>query len=101
MPGWDGPNDGLRRFTRILIGKGRNGESTLLVLFRNLLGDYGAHTPTEALMVRQHDNGIPNDPARLAGKRLVTAIETNWDRRLDEAKIKAMTGGDPITARFL
>ena len=32
---------------------------------------------------------------------MVTAIEANFDRHLDEAKLKSMTGGEPITARFM
>jgi phage/plasmid-associated DNA primase len=32
---------------------------------------------------------------------MVTAIEANYNRHLDEAKIKAMTGGEPIVARFM
>ena len=32
---------------------------------------------------------------------MVTAIEANVNRHLDEAKIKAMTGGEPIVARFM
>ena len=85
----------------LLLGDGENGKSTLMNLFRDLLGEYGVHTPTETLMVRQHDNMIPNDLARLVGKRMVTAAEQHWKRQLDEAKIKAMTGGEPITARFM
>ena len=37
----------------------------------------------------------------MAGKRLVTSSETNESTRLNEARIKALTGGDSITARFL
>ena len=59
------------------------------------------HTPTETLLVKQYDNTIPADLARLDGARMVTAIEANVNRHLDEAKIKAMTGGEPITARFM
>ena len=44
---------------------------------------------------------IPADLARLNGARMVTAIEANFNRHLDEAKIKAMTGGEPIVARFM
>src|SRR5262249_25797458 len=33
--------------------------------------------------------------------RLVTASETQEGRRWDEAKLKAITGGDRITARFM
>lgn len=80
---------------------GKNGKSTLVNLIRDMLGDYGRHTPTETLLVKQYDNGIPNDQARLAGVRMVTAIEANYNRQLDEAKLKAMTGGENIAARFM
>lgn len=80
---------------------GRNGKSTLVNLFRDMLGDYGCHTPTETLMVKQYDNAIPSDLARLVGVRMVTAIEANFNRQLDEAKLKAMTGGEKITAQFM
>jgi putative DNA primase/helicase len=39
--------------------------------------------------------------AVLRGARLVTAQETEQGRPWAEAKIKAMTGGDPITANFM
>lgn len=45
--------------------------------------------------------GIPNDVARLKGARFVSAIEAEDGRRLAEALIKQMTGGDTMTARFL
>ena len=80
---------------------GNNGKSTLVNLIRDMLGDYGCHTPTETLLTKQYDNNIPADLARLDGARMVTAIEANFNRHLDEAKIKAMTGGEPITARFM
>jgi putative DNA primase/helicase len=83
------------------FGEGATGKSTFVNVLRDLLGDYGAHTPIETLLARHFDNAIPNDLARLAGSRLVTAIEPNFNRHLDEGRIKAMTGGDPITARFL
>lgn len=80
---------------------GSNGKSTFLNTIRDMLGDYGCHTPTETLMAKQYDNAISNDLARLAGVRMVVAVETNFNRQLDEAKIKAMTGGEKITARFM
>jgi putative DNA primase/helicase len=80
---------------------GSNGKSTLVNLIRDMLGDYGCHTPTETLLTKNYDNAIPADLARLEGARMVTAIESNVNRQLDEAKIKAMTGGEPITARHL
>lgn len=80
---------------------GSNGKSTLVNLMRDMLGDYSRHTPTETLLTKQYDNNIPADLARLAGVRMVSAIEANFDRHLDEAKLKSMTGGEPITARFM
>ena len=44
---------------------GNNGKSTLINLIRDMLGDYGLHTPTETLLVKQYDNAIPADLARL------------------------------------
>ena len=43
----------------------------------------------------------PTELAKLAGARLVVAQETQKGRRWDETKIKALTGGDKITARFM
>ena len=43
----------------------------------------------------------PTDMAGLRGARLVTAIETEQGRRWAESKLKALTGGDKITARFM
>ena len=84
-----------------VYGRGNNGKSTLVNLIRDMLGDYGLHIQTETLLVKQYDNAIPADLARLAGARMVTASEANANRHLDEAKIKGMTGGEPITARFM
>ena len=80
---------------------GDNGKSTLANLLRDMMGDYSRHTPTETLLTKQYDNNIPADLARLAGVRMVTAIEANFNRHLDEAKLKSITGGEPITARFM
>jgi putative DNA primase/helicase len=43
----------------------------------------------------------PTELAYLRGARLVTAQETERGRRWAETKIKALTGGDPISARFM
>ena len=42
-----------------------------------------------------------NDLAAMAGKRFVATQESREGAQLDEALIKALTGGDLITARFL
>jgi len=85
----------------ILHGKGANGKSTLLETLRAMLGeDYTVQIRAESLMVKQGDT-IPNDIARLKGARLVNARETEEGKRLAEALVKEMTGGDTMTARFM
>ena len=68
----------------------KTGKSTFLNLTRALLGDYGRHTPSETLLVKQYDDSIPADVARLKGARMVTASEVNPKRQIDEAKIKIL-----------
>jgi len=46
-------------------------------------------------------NAIPNDIARLKGKRFVIIPETEETERLNAALVKALSAGDTVTARFL
>jgi putative DNA primase/helicase len=80
-------------------GTGANGKTVLLETIQSLLGDYSLNAPADMLMMRQR--GIPNDIARLSGARFVAMNETADCERLDEARVKDMTGGDTLTARFL
>jgi putative DNA primase/helicase len=65
-----------------------------------ILGDYGAVASMDSFTVT-HTERHPTDMAMLRGSRLVTAQEVEEGRRWAEARIKALTGGDPITARFM
>lgn len=85
----------------ILYGLGNNGKTTAVEPFRTMLGDYAAHTPSETLLAKKGADAIPSDIARLPGKRLVTASETEDNKRLSENQVKQLTGGDTIAARFL
>ena len=84
----------------ITWGNGENGKSTLIETILALAGDYGMFTPPETLLAKRHD-GIPNDLARLKGSRFVAAVETEEGKHLAESRIKQMTGGDTISARFM
>jgi putative DNA primase/helicase len=84
----------------ILYGTGANGKSTFLNAVNRMLGEYASHTPTETLLVNRSD-GVRNDLARLQGARFVTAVEAEGGRRLAEAQVKQLTGGDKVTARYL
>ncbi len=81
-------------------GSGANGKSTLLETLRALFGDYGQQAEFSAFLARQSDT-VRNDLARMVGARFIAAIESGEGRRLAEPVIKALTGGDTITARFL
>lgn len=83
----------------ILWGYGANGKSTLLEIIRRMMGDYARHTPSSTLLTDRA--GIRNDLARLKGARFVSAVEVGIGKMLDEALTKELTGGDPITSRFL
>lgn len=84
----------------LCVGSGSNGKSVFLTVLRELLGPYATNTPFTTFEVAQRA-AIPNDIAALVGRRLVTASEMSDGARLNEARIKALTGGDPATARFL
>jgi putative DNA primase/helicase len=84
-----------------VIGKGGTGKSVLANVLRELLGEYGLQANMDSFLAKQYDNGIPTDIARLRGARVVVAAEANFDRQIDEAKLKTMTGGDPLVARFM
>lgn len=85
-----------------LYGTGANGKTTFIEAMRTLLGEYSQVADFTTFLAREMDNGGPrNDLARLPGARLVTAIEVESGKRLNEALIKNLTGGDKITARFL
>jgi putative DNA primase/helicase len=81
-------------------GTGANGKSTFLRTLAAVLGEYAHSMPFSTIELHQRGT-IPNDLAALVGRRFVTASETNDGTRLNESRIKALTGEDAITARFL
>lgn len=81
-------------------GTGRNGKSTFLEVLRYIMGTYGRAASMDMFLAKKQD-GIPNDLAALSGARFVTGVESEENRRLAEAKIKQITGGDTVAARFL
>jgi hypothetical protein len=91
----------LEHLLLILWGVGANGKSTLLNVLEAVIGeDYVKRAAMSTFLAKRGD-GITNDLAALAGARAVFACESGQGRRLDVATVKAMTGGEKITARFL
>jgi putative DNA primase/helicase len=81
-------------------GAGANGKGTYLNTLTGVFASYAAVAAMETFTATNSERH-PTDLAMLRGARLVTAQETEEGRRWAEAKIKALTGGDPITARFM
>lgn len=84
----------------IFYGTGRNGKSTVVDTMLNILGGWARQADFRTFSLKEGD-GARNDLARLFRTRMVAATEGQDNTRLDEAVIKALTGGDRITARFL
>jgi putative DNA primase/helicase len=84
----------------LCYGSGANGKSKFLDVLTHLLGDYAGAASFETFNAGNR-NEAGYDLAVLKGKRSVTVIETNEDRYLDEAKVKAVTGQDVISCRFV
>ena len=84
----------------ILTGKGQNGKTKMVEALRVVLGDYAADTPFTTFIERRSDSAT-NDLAALVGKRLITASEGEDTQSFNESLLKQLSGGDPITCRFL
>ena len=81
-------------------GTGANGKSVLLSTVAGILGAYHRSAAIETFTATNGDRH-PTDLAGLRGARLVTATETEEGRRWAESRIKQLTGGDPVAARFM
>ncbi len=85
----------------ILYGGGMNGKTTFLNTVQAILGDYGAQATADTFLFKEKGEGPRNDIARLNKKRVVIASEFPEGKKFNTALIKALTGRDKITARFL
>lgn len=80
------------------VGGGGNGKGTFLDALTAIYGDYAHPMRTEPLLATRYESH-PTEICDLRGRRLVIASETQEDRTWNEALLKKLTGGDPITAR--
>ena len=81
-------------------GSGRNGKGVTVSTIAGVMGDYHVAAPAETFTASNSDRH-PTELARLRGARLVTASETEEGRRWAESRIKTLTGGDVVSARFM
>lgn len=82
------------------FGTGGNGKSVAINTATRILGEYACVAAAETFIASKGDKH-PTDLAKLRGARLVTASETEQGRAWDEPRIKALTGGDKVSARFM
>ena len=85
----------------VFYGSGSNGKSTLVGVVQDLLGDRLTMAAPEGLVVNQHHEPHPERIASLRGKRLVVSSELEAKAVLAEQLVKALTGGDTLSAREL
>jgi putative DNA primase/helicase len=83
-----------------LYGSGGNGKSVFLNTIDRIMGDYATTAAMDTFTSSRGDKH-PTELALLKGARLVSSSETEEGRAWAESRIKQMTGGDPISARFM
>jgi putative DNA primase/helicase len=85
----------------VLYGTGGNGKTKLCMAVRAILGsELFQMARFDTFTVNKHEQ-IPVGIARMDRTRLVVASENHASKRLNESTIKALTGGEPITARYM
>lgn len=88
----------------VLNGEGGTGKGTVTETLAYVLADYADTLSTDVLL-QSRNASSGNEPtpeiAKLPAVRLLLASETGQGRMLDEARVKALTGGDRVTCRRL
>jgi putative DNA primase/helicase len=83
-----------------VYGPGASGKSTFCRVLTEIMNDYAQSASMDAFMAKQNQEHL-TEIARMAGARLVVATETDEGARWNESRIKALTGRDKISARFM
>jgi len=80
------------------IGEGGNGKGTILNTVLEILGDYATKCPMDMLLATRQ-KAHETELTMLYRTRLALVSETEQGRSWAAAKLKELTGDDPITAR--
>ena len=81
-------------------GCGANGKGTFMRAIMGVMGQYAVAAAMETFAERQFQ-AHPEELARLAGARLVSAEESDSNMRWAEGRIKKLTGEGKLPARFM
>ncbi|HEY3787830.1 MAG TPA: phage/plasmid primase, P4 family, partial [Urbifossiella sp.] len=79
-------------------GGGGNGKGVLLDTWLDVLGEYAVTAPSE-LIADHGESRHPTEKTVLRGAHLAICQETADDERLNEKRVKLLTGGSEIKAR--
>jgi P4 family phage/plasmid primase-like protien len=85
----------------VLWGCGANGKSVLADVVMHVLGDYAKPGPSSLIVHDGKHTPHPTDVASCVGSRLVVVHETKRGASFDASKVKLLTGGDKLTARYM
>lgn len=85
----------------VFWGTGANGKSVLADVVSHVLGSYARPGPSSLIVQTGHHEPHPTDVASCIGARLVMVHETKRGAAFDASKVKLLTGGDKLTARYM
>jgi putative DNA primase/helicase len=80
-------------------GKGANGKSTFMLVFKLLLGELMTTIDVNTLLATKADANQDYKKSTLEGRRAAMTDEVPEGRKLGESMVKALIGGDEIVAR--
>lgn len=83
------------------FGTGSNGKSVFFKTISSILGDYAYDAPASLFQRTYGGSSNTNDLASIEFKRFLVSSETLSTSKLNEQRIKGLTGGDNATARYL
>ena len=81
-------------------GRGQNGKTTILETVGFILGDYWIESPPQAF-IATNESRHETEIARMHNVRLVTSDELPQGKEWDTSKVKRLTGGSTVSARFM
>ncbi len=81
-------------------GPGGNGKSVFLNVLNEIMASYAVTAPTEVFTATKFERHS-TEVAVLAGARVVTASEIDHGKTWNVARLKSLSGGEPISARFM
>ncbi|KEZ00603.1 DNA primase [Sphingomonas sp. BHC-A] len=102
--GYSASGDISEQKLQFWYGLGGNGKSVTIDLWAYVLGDYSGTIGIETFLdqgIKKRGEQASPDLARLGGVRMLRASEPERGAKLNEALIKAATGGEPMAVRAL